>query len=51
MVLLCDRLCTQVFLDRNRVISAAFYRSIVRYDDAFLAGDPADTADDAGSRD
>jgi len=45
-----DLLRPQVLLHRERVIRAAFHGRVVRDDDAFAFGDPADPGDDAGRR-
>ena len=44
-----NRLRAQVFLDRDRVVGAAFDGRIVGDDHAFLAGNPADTGNQAAS--
>ena len=43
-----DFLGAEVFLDGDGVVGAAFDGGVVGDDDAFAAGDPADTGDDAG---
>ena len=50
-VLQGDFLGAQVFLDRQRVVAAAFHGGVVGDDHAFGAGDAADAGDDACGRD
>lgn len=45
-----DLLRAQMFLDRQRIIGAAFHRRVIGQDDAFTACDPTDAGDDAGGR-
>ena len=45
-----DLLRTQVFLDGDRIVGAAFDRRVVAHDDALTASDFADAGDDAGRR-
>ncbi len=47
-VLSGDFLRAQMFLDRQRIVGATFYRRIIGDDDAFTTRDPADAGDDAG---
>ena len=50
VVLLGDRLGSQVLLDRERVVRAALHRGVVGDDHAVAAGDLPDAGDDAGAR-
>ena len=43
-----DLLCSQMLLDRERVVRAAFHRRVVRDDHAAHAADRADAGDNAG---
>ena len=46
-----DRLSAQVFLDRNRIVGAAFHGCVVSDNHAFLAADTADSGDQPTGRD
>ena len=50
MILLRDFLCTQMLLDRHRVIRAALHRGVITDNHAFLAFDAADAGDHTSCR-
>ena len=50
MVLLCDLLCAQVFLDGQRVIGPAFDGCVVRNNHAFDVVDATDSGNDSRRR-